>query len=149
MLVCQLTAGICRAPGVESRSVNAYLRPDGGIVVPARAESGDGITGDGAVVLRPGDDGYDVWYGWLRDRALALAEDDAGELSLSGSLTGGGAVWRGSGGWVVGLNQMESAEGMPLNPDVPMWVVLDDGTVEVYSVPDGPVFDGVDWDAPL
>jgi hypothetical protein len=37
---------------------------NGNLLVPARAE-GDGVVGDGAVELAPGDPQYDEWVEWL------------------------------------------------------------------------------------
>ena len=47
--------------------------PDGRIEAPARAETDDGLIGDGVVVLGPSDPMFDEWSAWL-DRH----EPDAG-----------------------------------------------------------------------
>lgn len=46
------------------------LQPDGTVLVPLRAESPDGTVGDGMIVVRPGEPGYDEH----RAAALKAAE---------------------------------------------------------------------------
>ena len=48
------------------------LRDDGSVAVPMRAEADDGTIGDGIVVLRPGDDGYEA----ARRDAEKAAQDE-------------------------------------------------------------------------
>lgn len=40
--------------------------PDGRIEIPARAESEDGIIGDGILAIGPDDERYGVWDDYLR-----------------------------------------------------------------------------------
>lgn len=42
--------------------------PNGSLVVPKRAES-NGIIGDGAVILKPGDPEYDEWDRFMASQA--------------------------------------------------------------------------------
>jgi hypothetical protein len=43
--------------------------PDGRIAdVPVRAESDDGVIGDGFATLAPGDPDFDKWDRWLRQQ---------------------------------------------------------------------------------
>lgn len=44
--------------------------PDGRIRVPKRAEA-DGVVGDGAVEVGPGDPDYDAWDAWLSRASTA------------------------------------------------------------------------------
>jgi hypothetical protein len=45
----------------------AYKLPDGGLMVPARAESEDGVIGDGMVRVSPGDPDYERWLRHVGD----------------------------------------------------------------------------------
>ena len=45
----------------------AYKLPDGDLMVPARAESDDGVIGDGMVRVSPGEPLYEAWLAEVND----------------------------------------------------------------------------------
>lgn len=47
--------------------MNAYVLPNGNLMVPLRAESADGVIGDGMVVAEAGSTLYEEWLPWALD----------------------------------------------------------------------------------
>lgn len=61
-------------------SLEARRQPDGSILAPKRAETGNTV-GTGWVVLRPGDPEFDEWDRWLKDTgAGSFSRRLAGEV---------------------------------------------------------------------
>ena len=51
----------------RKRPPGAYRLPDGDLMVPARAESDDGVIGDGMVRVSPGDPLHEAWLPHVGD----------------------------------------------------------------------------------
>jgi hypothetical protein len=51
----------------RKRAPGGYRLPDGDLMVPARAESDDGVIGDGMVRVSPGDPLYEAWLPHVDD----------------------------------------------------------------------------------